>query len=272
MISRILVPIDFGTASRAALPYAEAFAAQIGVDHLKVIHVFTPQLVTADSVTATPVADLMDQRAEDFERFLAEVPARPGVQRSHELLLGLAADKIVEQAKDADLVIMGSTGETDLLEEVFGSVVTSVVERAEADVLIVPTGAVFRDYRHILYASNSLSMSRRAVLEFMDYNELFRARIHFVHVNDDEGRRSDDREQLFAPLFTDPDPEFNFDIEEVTADSVQEGLHGYLQNHPIDLAVMVTKVRGFWGRLFNQGETKEMVLHPETPVLVLHVE
>ena len=271
MIQRILVPVDFGSGSAAALRYAEAFAAHVGARRVHVIHVFTPQLATADSITSTPVGELMEQREVAFEEFLAGIPATPGIERGHELHLGLAADKIVDCSDDFDLVIMGSTGETDVLEEVFGSISSAVVERAAADILLVPAGAVFRDYEHILYASNSLSLSRRAVLEFMDFNELFRARIHFVHVNDEEGTRAGDRENLFAPLFNDPDPEFNFDIEEVTADTVQEGLQNYLATRPIDLAVMVTKVRGFWGRLFHHSDTKQMVLHPKTPLLVLHV-
>lgn len=272
MIRSILVPIDFSSGSAAALRYAEAFAAFVGADTVKVIHVFTPQVATGDAIIIPPMNEMMDQRDDAMAAFLAKIPTPAGVKRTSELLLGFAADKIIRQSDNVDLVIMGATGETDLLEEVFGSVSSEVAEKADCPVLLVPNKAVFSDYEHILYASNSISLSRRAVLQFMDFNELFRARVHFVHVNDEEGRQEGQRENLFAPLFQNPDPEFAFEIKEVTAESVQEGLVDYLKTQPIQLAVMVTKYRGFWGRLFHQSEVRQMVLHPTTPMLILHLE
>jgi len=272
MIKRILVPVDFSKGSAAALRYAEAFAAFTKATEVKVIHVFTPQVATGDTLVVPPMGELMDQRDERFRQFLADTPMPEGVMRNSELLLGFAADKITEHGEDFDLIIMGSNGEADLLEEVFGSVSSSVSQNAHCPVLLVPGQAVFKEYNNVLYASNSLSLSRRAVLQFMDINDLFHARVHFVHINDEEGMHEGKRESLFAPLFNNPDPEFAFEIEEMTADSVKEGLVNYLKAHPIELAVMVTKHRGFWGRLFHHEEVPRSVLHPTTPMLVLHLE
>lgn len=272
MIKHILVPVDFSGGSAAALRYAEEFAAVVGAQSVKVIHVFTPQTASGDAVVVPPMGELMDQRDTALGKFLEAIPAPTGVKRTSELLLGFAADKIIEESDSFDCIIMGATGETDLLEEVFGSVSSAVANKAECPVLLVPGKAEFRPYDHILYASNSLSLSRRAVLQFMDFNDLFNARVHFVHVNDEEGTQAGQRERLFAPLFNNPEPEFAFEIKEVTADSVQDGLVDYLKTNKIELAVMVTKQRGFWSNLFHRSEVRQMVLHPETPMLILHLE
>lgn len=272
MISRILVPVDFSAGSTTALQYAESLAAHIGITEVKAIHIFTPQTASADSLTVAPVGQLMEERDERMGEYLSAIKSPKGLTRKSELLLGFAADKIVEHSKQFDLIVMGASGESDLLEELFGSVSSAVAQRANCPVLLVPGKAKFADYGNILYASNNLSLSRRAVLKFMAFNELFNGRVHFVHVNDEEGLHEGQRERLFAPLFNNPDPEFSFEIKEVTADSVQEGLVGYLQSHPIDMAVMVTRHRGFWQRLFHFSETRQMVLHPTTPLLILHVE
>ena len=272
MIKRILVPIDFSGGSAAALRYAEAFATAVGARAVKAIHVFTPQTASGDAVVMPPMGELMDQRDAAMAEFLSGIPIPEGVERTSELLLGFAADKIIEESENFDFIIMGATGETDLLEEVFGSVSSAVASKAECPVLLVPGKAEFCPYDHILYASNSLSLSRRAVLEFMDFNELFNARVHFVHVNDEEGAHEGRRESLFAPLFNNPEPEFAFEIKEVTADTVQDGLVEYLRAHKVELAVMVTKQRGFWSKLFHHSEVRQMVLHPETPMLILHLE
>jgi len=272
MIKRILIPVDFSNNAATALRYAEAFASFTHATEVKVVHVFTPETAAADAIVLPSMGELMDLRDEQLTKFLAGIPAPEGVNRQSELLLGFPADKIVEHSENFDLIIMGATGDTDLIEEVFGTVSSTVSQKAECPVLIVPKRAVFEEYDNILYASNSLSLSRRAVLQFRDFNELFHARVHFVHINDEEGAQPGKRERLFAPLFNNPDPEFAFEIQEVTADSVQEGLVDYLNAKPIGLAVMVTKHRGFWERLFHHSETRQMVLNPETPLLVLHLE
>jgi nucleotide-binding universal stress UspA family protein len=272
MIKKILVPVDFSTGSDAALRYAENFAAFTLATEVKVIHVFTPQVASGDAIVVPPMGELMDLRDETFGKFLEKIPPTEGIIRKSEMLLGFTADKIIEHSKDFDLVIMGCTGHGDLLEQVFGSIASEVSQNAGCPVLLVPNKARFKEYSNILYASNNLSLSRRAVLQFRDFNELFHARVHFVHINDEEGQHEGKRESLFAPLFNNPDPEFAFEIKEVTADSVQEGLVEYLQSKPLELAVMVTKQRGFWANLFHSSNTKQMVMHPETPVLVLHLE
>ena len=270
MFQRVLIPLDFSKGSAAALRYGEALAASLGIKEVRVVHIFTPQTASGDAELVTPVGEMMDAREEAMHDFLAAHPAAGGLRRRSELLLGFPADKIVEESKQSDLIVLGATGDGDVLESVFGSIASSVAQRATCPVLLVPNGAVFDDYRHILYASSSLSLSRQAVLKLMDFNELFRARIHFVHVNDNDSEHRREREKLFAPLFNNPDPEFAFEIKEVTAGTVQEGLVDYLQQNPVQLAVMVTQQRGFWERLFHHSNTKQMVLHPKVPVLVFH--
>ncbi len=272
MIHRILVPVDFSKGSAAALRYAEAMAVSIGAREIRVIHVFTPQTVTGEAALMAPIGEMMDAREIAMHEFLAAIPAPAAVRRKSELVLGFPTDKIIAESAGFDLIVLGATGDSDLLEDVFGSIASDVAQRSECPVLLVPNQARFEEYRHILYASNSLSLSRRAVLQLMDFNELFRARIHFVHVNDDDSEHRREREKLFAPLFNNPDPEFAFEIVEVAADSVQSGLVDYLRANPVGLAVMVTQRRGFWEQLFHHSSTKQMILHPEVPVLVFHLE
>ncbi|OAV42637.1 universal stress protein [Lewinella sp. 4G2] len=272
MITKILIPIDFSPGAEAALMYGEALAASIGAEAVKIIHVFTPQTASADAITAVPVAELMDEADENMNQFLATVPNPTGSTRQGELMLGFAADRIVKESEDYDLVVLGANGNTDLLEEVFGSVASTVVDKATCPVILVPQGGVFQNYKNILYASNNLSLSRRAVMNFREFNDLFHARVHFVHVKEEDDEGEVDRQAIFSKLFSTPDPNFSFDIREVEAKTVQDGLVAYLEKHPIELAVMVTKRRGFWSQLFHKSDTKQMILHPRTPVMVLHVE
>ncbi|MEL6142576.1 MAG: universal stress protein [Bacteroidota bacterium] len=271
MIRRILVPIDLSDYSIVTIHYALAIAQVVEAKSIQVIHVFTPQ-TTGDALTIPPVGQLMNDREEMLKQFVAKHAADTDLSVAAELKLGLAVDVIVEESNHFDLLVMGCQGETDLIEEVFGSVSSNVAQQAHCPALLVPKRATFADYRNIMYASDNISLSRRAVLKLMDFTELFHARVHFVHVNDGSPRNTGDREKLFAPLFSNPNPEFPFEIAEVEADSVHEGIKSYLNQHPIDLSIMVTRKRGFWARLFHRSETKQFALHPETPLMVFHLE
>ncbi|MGB3548063.1 MAG: universal stress protein [Saprospiraceae bacterium] len=275
MFRRILVPIDFSPTARVSLQYAVDLARYTRAEELRIVHVFTPQAGGGDAVVIPPMGQLMEDRDQMLEKFVQEQQITGNFRVKHELVLGFAADEIVEQSFKADLIVMGSTGESDLLDQVFGSVGSAVAQRAHCPVLLVPAQSKFADLRHIVYASNSLSLSRQAVLKLMDVNEVFHARVHFLHINtsdvDKETFRGE-REKLFAPLFSNPDPEFAFDIKELEADTLEEGMNTYIEAHPVQMAIMVTKQRGFWERFFHNSQTKAIVLSPEVPVMVFHLD
>ncbi|MEM8586223.1 MAG: universal stress protein [Bacteroidota bacterium] len=273
MIKRIIVPIDFSRTSEQALEYAEAFATEIEAKYIRIIHVFTPQ-TTADAVTLPSVSQLMTERQALLDEFLEDHPSRAKrIERKAELLIGFAADEIIGQSKTADLVIMGSTGESGLIEKVFGSVSSTVALKADCPVLLIPDDCSFNNYQNLVYASNNISLSRRAVLKLMDFNELFHARVHFVHVAvDEKDKFKGQREKLLAPLFNSPDPEFSFEFTEIEAESIHEGLDQYMDANPVDMAIIVTKQRNFWERLFHRSATKELAFNAKVPLMVFHLE
>lgn len=271
MFQRILVPTDFSATASTAFDYALHTAHFIDAKQLDLVHVFTPQ-TAPNAVVIPPVEELMADRREALQSFLDKHETPRDLTIRTEMQLGFAAEEIVEMSSEYDLIIMGVTGESGMLENVFGSVSSTVAQKAHCPVLLVPAQARFREYRHILYASNDLSMSREAVLRLINFNDLYRARIHFVHINENDGESfRGEREKLFATLFSGPDPEFAFEITELQSDSVESGLQEYIQNHPIDMAIMVTRHRGFWSSFFHRSETKRMALHPEVPIMVFHM-
>lgn len=273
MIKRIIVPIDFSSASEQALAYAQAFAKQIDAKYIRIIHVFTPQS-TSDAVTLPSVNQLMEERQKLLDEFLEDHPSRSkSIERKADLLLGFAADEIIAQSKTADLIIMGTTGQSGLIEQVFGSVSSTVALKAECPVLLISPSCVFQNFQNMLYASNNISLSRRAVLKLMDFNELFHARIHFVHVSlDDKDTSNSQREKLLSPLLNHTDPEFSFEFTAIQAESIHEGLNAYIDEHPIDMAVIVTKQRSFWERLFHRSATKELAFNVKVPLMVFHLD
>lgn len=273
MIQRVLVPTDFSEVAANALIYALEFADYLELPAIEVVHIYSPQ-TAPDMVALPPVNELMDQRTQQLESFLADLPSKKKytTEVKRMVQLGFPADELARISTEFDLIIMGTTADGGFLERIFGSTSSTVGQRANCPVILVPPEARFREYRHLLYASSDLSVSRKVVLRFMAFNHLFRARVHFIHINDDGGEaHRGQREKLFAALFSGPEPEFAFDITEMEAESVVDGLEAYFNEHPIDLAVMVTERRSFWDAFFHRSQTKAMILHTKVPLLVLHL-
>ncbi len=270
MIKKILVPIDFSPVSAEALQYAIAFARKTDVQQIDVLHVFTPEM-SADPIM-TPTFDmLLTQHEASMTAFVKKSNPPESITVQEEVKIGFAADEITTASSEYDLLIMGTTGETGVFERIFGKVASAVAQHAHCAVLLVPAGLTFRKYTQIMYAGNDFSLSRRAMEKFAEFNDLFHARTHFVHVDDDETQVKS-REELFGALFDSSDLSFAFDVGQVRAETVVDGLKTYAEKHRIDLAVMVTQHRGFWADFFHSSQTRQMILSPELPLLVLHVE
>ncbi len=272
MIRRILVPIDLSEYAISTLRYAAELAKFIGAEQLHAIHVFTPQTPPA-ALSIPPINSLMAERESRLAKFVDKQAKSLGFPISHELCLGFAADEIVEQSKLFNLLVMGAQGENDLLEEVFGSVSSTVAQRSHCPTILVPKKAVFKNYEHIVYASNNLSLSRRAVMRLVRFNELFNAHIHFLHIQDEDAEKmEEDAKDIFAVLQDETARELSHEVVLIEASSVHAGLRGYLAEKNIDLSIIVTKKRGFWARIFQRSATKQLALHPITPLMVWHLE
>jgi nucleotide-binding universal stress UspA family protein len=78
----------------------------------------------------------IERRRKDLEEAKAHLAAR-GVDAETLEAQGDPGDVILNRAKDADLVVVGSRGLNPIQRLLLGSVSTKVVHRAECDVLVV---------------------------------------------------------------------------------------------------------------------------------------
>jgi nucleotide-binding universal stress UspA family protein len=136
---RILVPYDFSDAARAALGVASDLAAAHR-GRLTVLHVvaLTPLYPGPDTAAwAMPEAELMASERQHLEAEVARVTRRRGVRAACRVVLGVPYQRIIEAARDADVVVMGTAGRTGVARLVIGSVAERVVRHAPVPVLTV---------------------------------------------------------------------------------------------------------------------------------------
>ncbi|MEN0005735.1 MAG: universal stress protein, partial [Bacteroidota bacterium] len=205
--------------------------------------------------------------------FVKEATVAAHIEIDSQVLLGFAVEEIVAASEEYDLVVMGTTGENGMLEQIFGSVSNNTSRKAKCPVILVPNGHTFDGLDRILYASNYESAEDDMVEQIIDFNKTFQANLHFVHVREGKDENfAKSKTEIFEELFEDGEPEFAFEIEEIQAESVSEGLNEYALENKVDLVVMVNKKRSWWERWFNPSATRAMAFATHTPLMVLHWE
>ncbi len=270
MLKRILVPTDFSANARHACAYAQALAKSIPDATIQLIHVFMPNVETEFPTMSTPLVDHLKVREEMLREFAEEVG-----EKDPELLVGFAADEITRLSEQMDLVVMGTTGENGMLSQWFGSVSSAVAQRAVCPVLLIPPDTHFKHFQQILYASSFDSMDQKMLHKLLNFNSGFNAAVHFVQVRENAKEQTfqKTKEEIFRQLFQGGEPGFAFQMSEIDADSVQQGLSDYATQHAIDLVVMAHRRRGFWKGFFHHSQTKDMILNvKELPLLIFHLQ
>jgi nucleotide-binding universal stress UspA family protein len=140
-ITRILVPTDFSTGSRAALDLACDLGTRLGVP-LLLMHAYAlPAYPLPEGVVlATPeqAAQIVGKSSQALHLELELAKGR-GVTAESTLVEGDAFDTIMHVAKerDIDLIVMGTHGRRGVAHALLGSITEKLVRRAPCPVLTV---------------------------------------------------------------------------------------------------------------------------------------
>ncbi len=273
-MKNILIPTDFSNTSRNAFQYALKLAEYIKADSINIVHVFLPE-TAGEADFIPPVAQLMKSRQTALDNFVEELLEEAGstpCSIGHEVLVGFPADELVQASEEYSFIVMGTTGQSGVLEKIFGSVSSSVSQRAYCPVLLVPKDARFRPLKHIIYASNYESASQEMIEKLAGFNQHFNAHIHFVHVRQQKGTSlTEINEAIFKKAFEKGEPSFAFEITEVEGEDITAGISQYADEKDAELAVMVTRHRNFWQSILHRSQTKKMALATHIPLMVLHM-
>ncbi len=138
MVRRILVPVDFSTASARTVAVARGYRPEGAT--IRLLHVLSPSQLASDAssprINPLHARDIRDEAEEEAMRQL-----RAWALEDEEVALeiGEAADKISEHADGwgADMIAMGTRVRTGLSQYLQGSATEWLVRHAKQPVLVV---------------------------------------------------------------------------------------------------------------------------------------
>jgi len=139
---KILCPVDFSDASRAAMQVASELARRFEGE-VTVFHAYPLPGYTLPEGTVLPATGMLQELAEQtdalLERWKAEALADGAPRVTTDKAVGEPAAEIVAAAEDGkfDVIVVGTHGRTGLAHVLLGSVAERVVRRAPMPVITV---------------------------------------------------------------------------------------------------------------------------------------
>lgn len=270
MRKKMMIPVDFSPTAANAASYAIDFAEITGEYDVTVVHIFMPQVDAEYPNFVSPMPEYSGYRKKMMEDFLDSIH-KGGVH--HEIWQGFPADEILKRSDQYDLIVMGTTGESGLMNKLLGSVSGAVAIKANCPVMLIPEGTRFQPIGRMLYATHKDAIKPQAINSLRVFNEVIKAHIHFVHVRDKyDTQFESQKEWIFRYLFANDEPSYAFDMAEIEGHSVADSLNRYASDNHTEIIIVATHHRGFWEQLFYSSNTRDMMGRLERPLLVFHLQ
>ncbi len=272
MLNRILFPTDFSDNAGNALQFAAGVAQFTGADlilihaqHVPAIDVQDAAMVLDNAMQELKAATVLElealKRQIEDKYFLKNV--------SVEVEFGFARDLIIDKADSmhADLVIMGTKGSSDVLDNLLGSVTSHVMKGIHKPLMVVPSGAEFSALKKIAFASQLWHEDIDKLDWLDDFTKVFNPELHVIHViKENQELNAAQREVLDKMGHKHP----QLSMEVLTGNHVAESIETYISGNQINLLAMRAGERGFFEDLFHKSVTRHVAMHAHTPTIIFH--
>ena len=258
MKNTILLLTDFSQHARNAIYYAlSAFHPE---DYQYILLHCYPRIHTTADVNISLSEKMRQESYASLEAEANIIRNHTGLSIQFEKMayLGFLNEAVNDVAKEKhpDLVVMGTKGETGLPAILLGSHASSLIKATNIPLLIVPEDAQFRGLHEIILAADIKTLAKPEHLEpLSELADLFDSTLTVVNVIKDETHDT-------------VDDKLNF--KHIHDHNVEHGIAQFVHDHPCDLLVVVERSRSFILDLFHKSVSKNLALHAETPLLILH--
>lgn len=283
--NKILVPIDFSTASQHACYYAIHLAQKLKAE-IKLLHVYedpVSDLSIKESATylnylqATKLESEKKAKASlvDFHRkmksyMLGEKILKVRIHSS--LMMGNVVSKIQTTSREykPDVIVLGTKGKKEDSISVFGGLARLLVSGFDVPVYAIP-GPFSRDTfkkLNILYATDFNEKDHHSLEQLLKIVDPFDKKIACIHIDTTQNRAKVERmNELNLQLSTEyPDHDIKCWLFDDT--DAFHGIKEYADEKSINLLSFTVHKRGIFEKLFKPNLFKKILQEANVPILI----
>lgn len=290
---RILVPVDFSDYSLNACHVAFTIAGYLNAK-VKILHIFhNPYFPSAlpmakafnysddDGKKYRDVLDRVNAKMEELCNLVDEKVKNcefDSVNYSYAIKEGLAEEDIVEYARTyrPELIVMGTKGKDMNTTDVLGSVTAEVIEMSEYPVLAVPKNSSFKDGKSVKHIAFMTNFSQRDLISFDQmvsfmghYSDVKITLLHINVVGKNKEQWNDADIAKIRDYFAEQYPRFNIGYKLIDSTDMFTTVPQYFGDEKVDLAVLNTRKRNVFVRMFLPSVSRKLLASSNTTLLVL---
>ncbi|HTJ48425.1 MAG TPA: universal stress protein [Cyclobacteriaceae bacterium] len=282
-MKKILVPTDFSKPAQIAVDTARDIALKTGAQ-LILLHVVEDVAGGSYNVEGEVNFDgdaedrlftlkLIEKSRKQLEKQASD-PKLSGIKIKTLLRLGTpfhGMQTIITEQK-VDLVVMGTSGRTQIEEMVIGSNTEKIVRLSHCPVLTVQKKPSNSDFKSIVYAT-SLNKDEEVFSRVVrNTQELYNATIHLVYVNTPGNFQREVVVRKYMQDFAKRLQLKNFTINVFSDRTEEEGIIYFAEQVDADLITMATHGRTGFAHVLSGSIAEDVVSHAKRPVLTFVIK
>lgn len=281
MKNRILIPTDFSENSWNALDYAlNLFKEDKCIFYL--LNAFQLYHFTTDSIILPEPGEPEYEKAREeseigLEKLIDGVIMKSDNPNHHFEMISsynsvLDAIKETVYKKDISLIIMGTKGETNSANTIFGSNAENIMEKIQhSPILVVPEDAVFlkEKKKEIVFATDFKTYySYRELQSLISIAKRIEAPVRILHILENEKLTPEQeenkdslREYLKEVLYT---------FHTLTHIKVGAGVHSFIESRGSEMLALIHKKHNILNSIFSKSLVDKVGYKPKVPILAMH--
>lgn len=265
-MKKILVPTDFSDNATKAVNYA-----------VQIAKMAKAELILIHALESTNPKKEKSDAEEKLKIIAGSIKETEAVQVSTGVFADSSVNSILSAivSYQADLVVMGTIGNTGFNEKVFGSRTAGIIGKSPVPVIAVPLLSEWKVPKKILLAINKFDIQDKLLKPVIELASLFNSSIQttiFTDTDDDYVEDYGEHEEgiaNFRDKLKDKYPNLEIHAVHLAGEHFRQSLQNWIDKNTIDVLVMLTHHRTLIGSLFNSSMTKKMSYHTNIPLLAI---
>lgn len=272
-MNTLLIPTDFSPVADNALTYAIEMAAHYKLDItlLHVVLLSTPSVANVVYIDVT--TDFQKQAEVEMEKKVLALKSQyPDVNFNFKVETGLFLDSMQRYCEELNpvAIVMGITGEGTTLDKMIGSNTILAMRTISFPLIVVPKKGIFKPVEKICFACDLRNVANSTpLLAIKAFAKLFNAQVNILNI-DFENRHYNANTpaelEVLNIMFDSLDTKFHF----IENENMQDAINDFIEQHKMDMLIMLPKKHSFLESLFKKSQTKEMLYQSHIPILALH--
>lgn len=270
----ILFPTDFSKNASHAAEYA-GMLAKIYDTNIVVLNTYFIPMVPENPMAyeaQSAIESNKEEAIKDLEKFTATLISKAHLHParvSQRVVYGFPAEKIIEVANEinADMIVMGTKGASDILDKWLGTNAQKVMKEAICPVWIIPSHTHIVHPTKIMYAADFKEDEATATQRFLDIVKPLKTVNKVIHINDFFEQNTESIVHEKVVDLRDEFKEENVLIRNIKREDVIEGLETYIETYKPNVLALAVHEKSFLEKIFDTSVTKHFVQEAQLPIL-----